>query len=122
MKREGEIFLTDQVQQVRAAVIGDMMADRYVFGSVNRISPEAPVPVNLVQTERAVLGGARPIRRPIWRLWGAMCMRQACAGKMKTAGCFMICSRKRRSTTAALLFGTDIARSRRCAFSARGSR
>lgn len=58
MKREGEIFLTDQVQQVRAAVIGDMMADRYVFGSVNRISPEAPVPVNLVQTERAVLGGA----------------------------------------------------------------
>ena len=30
MKREGEIFLTDQVQQVRAAVIGDMMADRYV--------------------------------------------------------------------------------------------
>ena len=72
MKREGEIFLTDQVQQVRAAVIGDMMADRYVFGSVNRISPEAPVPVNLVQTERAVLGGA----------WKTKDLRKRCAGWM----------------------------------------
>ena len=58
MKQEGEIFLREQVQHIRAAVIGDVMADRYIFGSVNRISPEAPVPVNLVQSEKSVLGGA----------------------------------------------------------------
>ncbi len=58
MKQEGEIFLREQVAAIRAAVIGDIMTDRYVSGSVNRISPEAPVPVNLVEAERAVLGGA----------------------------------------------------------------
>lgn len=58
MKVEGEQFLKEQVLSVRAAVIGDIMTDRYVFGEVNRISPEAPVPVNLVQSERSVLGGA----------------------------------------------------------------
>lgn len=58
MKAEGEQFLKEQVLGVRAAVIGDIMTDRYVFGEVNRISPEAPVPVNLVQSERSVLGGA----------------------------------------------------------------
>ncbi len=58
MKQEGTIFLREQVGKVRAAVIGDVMLDRYVSGSVNRISPEAPVPVALVQSERSVLGGA----------------------------------------------------------------
>lgn len=58
MKQEGEIFLREQVRRVRAAVIGDVMLDRYVSGRVDRISPEAPVPVALVETERSVLGGA----------------------------------------------------------------
>ena len=34
------------------------MLDRYVTGAVNRISPEAPVPVLTVEGERAVAGGA----------------------------------------------------------------
>lgn len=42
----------------RVAVIGDMMLDCYVEGSVSRISPEAPVPVLLVKSERAVAGGS----------------------------------------------------------------
>ena len=40
------------------AVIGDIMIDRYVSGSVNRISPEAPVPILLHHADRAVAGGA----------------------------------------------------------------
>src|SRR5262245_3868204 len=42
----------------KIAVIGDLIIDRYVNGEVNRISPEAPIPVmsNIVTTER--LGGA----------------------------------------------------------------
>ena len=48
----------DQFSQARVAVIGDVMLDCYVSGSVNRISPEAPVPVLRVLEERAVPGGA----------------------------------------------------------------
>ncbi|MFG1298844.1 D-glycero-beta-D-manno-heptose-7-phosphate kinase [Xanthobacter sp. V3C-3] len=40
------------------AVIGDVMVDRYIVGSVNRISPEAPVPVLVHGAERIVPGGA----------------------------------------------------------------
>ena len=39
-------------------VIGDIMLDRYIQGDVARISPEAPVPVVLVEKETAHLGGA----------------------------------------------------------------
>jgi D-beta-D-heptose 7-phosphate kinase/D-beta-D-heptose 1-phosphate adenosyltransferase len=44
--------------QARVLVIGDLMLDRYVFGDVTRISPEAPVPVVAVREERTVAGGA----------------------------------------------------------------
>jgi D-glycero-beta-D-manno-heptose-7-phosphate kinase len=51
-----EIF--SQVQQSFVAVIGDVMLDRYIWGSVTRISPEAPVPVVDVLKESNHLGGA----------------------------------------------------------------
>ena len=41
-------FLTKQLPNLKIAVVGDVMVDRYVFGDVSRISPEAPVPVRLV--------------------------------------------------------------------------
>jgi D-beta-D-heptose 7-phosphate kinase/D-beta-D-heptose 1-phosphate adenosyltransferase len=44
-------------------VVGDLMLDRYIKGSVNRISPEAPVPVVQVQQEFSVPGGAANIAR-----------------------------------------------------------
>ena len=44
--------------RTRALIIGDIMLDRYVIGDVNRISPEAPVPVFLSQSSKHVLGGA----------------------------------------------------------------
>lgn len=40
------------------AVMGDLMLDRFIWGAVSRISPEAPVPVVEVQRESAHLGGA----------------------------------------------------------------
>ncbi len=58
MKQDGERFLSQDILHIKVAVIGDMMTDRYVMGAVNRISPEAPVPVNLVKSQRSVLGGA----------------------------------------------------------------
>lgn len=42
----------------KVLVIGDIMLDTYVIGSVDRISPEAPVPVILKRRERNVPGGA----------------------------------------------------------------
>ncbi len=42
----------------RVLVVGDLMLDRYVYGTVDRISPEAPVPVVRVIRESHMLGGA----------------------------------------------------------------
>ena len=42
----------------RVLVVGDVMLDRYWFGEVSRISPEAPVPVVLIGREEQRLGGA----------------------------------------------------------------
>jgi len=48
----------DRLSDRRVAVIGDVMLDCYMSGTVSRISPEAPVPVMRVTEERAVPGGA----------------------------------------------------------------
>jgi len=48
----------DQFSKCRMLVIGDCMIDEYVWGSVDRISPEAPVPVVAVKRDNATLGGA----------------------------------------------------------------
>lgn len=51
-------FVAGKIRQLRIAVIGDVMLDRYFYGEVKRISPEAPVPVNRVKKITSVLGGA----------------------------------------------------------------
>ncbi len=43
--------------QVRIACIGDLMVDRYVYGEVARVSPEAPIPVLARRSDAAMLGG-----------------------------------------------------------------
>ncbi|MBU1342176.1 MAG: D-glycero-beta-D-manno-heptose-7-phosphate kinase [Proteobacteria bacterium] len=48
----------DDFKKVKALVIGDLMIDEYLWGSVDRISPEAPVPVVCVEKESQALGGA----------------------------------------------------------------
>lgn len=52
-------------------VIGDVMLDRYWFGNVERISPEAPVPIVHVQREEFRLGGAANVARNIAALGGS---------------------------------------------------
>ena len=51
-------MLLEKLQRARVLVVGDAMLDRYLFGDVERISPEAPVPVVRVTREEARLGGA----------------------------------------------------------------
>src|SRR4051812_13313925 len=44
-------------------VVGDVMLDRFVWGNVSRISPEAPVPVVSVESEAVYPGGAANVAR-----------------------------------------------------------
>jgi D-beta-D-heptose 7-phosphate kinase/D-beta-D-heptose 1-phosphate adenosyltransferase len=54
----------------RVLVVGDLMLDRFVYGSVERISPEAPIPVLQVERRLDVPGGAANVARNIAALGG----------------------------------------------------
>lgn len=56
-------FLQQAIAKARILVVGDVMLDRYWFGDVNRISPEAPVPVALVNRIEERAGGAANVAR-----------------------------------------------------------
>ena len=60
------------LQRARILVVGDVMLDRYWFGDVSRISPEAPVPVVKVGRNEERLGGAANVARNVAAL-GASC-------------------------------------------------
>lgn len=55
----------------KVMIIGDLMLDHYLMGEVERISPEAPVPVVRVESESHLLGGAGNVARNIASLSGA---------------------------------------------------
>lgn len=54
----------------RVLVLGDVMVDEYVWGTVSRISPEAPVPVVAVRSESLKIGGAGNVAVNIATLGG----------------------------------------------------
>ncbi|MFT6845520.1 MAG: rfaE bifunctional protein kinase chain/domain [Flavobacteriales bacterium] len=58
MNKEEILGLFEQFNQQRVLVIGDVMIDSYYWGKVERISPEAPVPVVSVHNKENRLGGA----------------------------------------------------------------
>lgn len=58
-------FPAQAVSRVNVLVVGDVMLDRYWFGEVDRISPEAPVPVVRVARREDRLGGAANVARNI---------------------------------------------------------
>lgn len=62
--------LLNRFPDLRLLVVGDLMLDRYVYGEVERISPEAPVPVVRVTREFAVPGGACNVALNIRALGG----------------------------------------------------
>ena len=57
--------------QVRILVIGDIIVDQFIWGSVSRISPEAPVPVVNVDREEFLLGGSANVLKNIFSLGGS---------------------------------------------------
>ncbi|MCK9240873.1 D-glycero-beta-D-manno-heptose-7-phosphate kinase [Desulfocurvus sp.] len=59
-----------RLRGARVLIVGDLVLDHYVIGSVGRISPEAPVPVVHVREERHLLGGAGNVARNVVSLGG----------------------------------------------------
>lgn len=59
---------TDRFKDVNVLVIGDIIVDHFIWGSVSRISPEAPVPVVNVTGENFLLGGSANVLNNIYSL------------------------------------------------------
>lgn len=51
-------FIKNTLPKIKILVLGDVMLDIYYYGEVKRISPEAPVPVTHVLSQKSTLGGA----------------------------------------------------------------
>jgi D-beta-D-heptose 7-phosphate kinase/D-beta-D-heptose 1-phosphate adenosyltransferase len=72
--------LLSAVRGTRVLVVGDLMLDRYVSGVVERVSPEAPVPVVRVEEESSAVGGAGNVAANVAAL-GATCRVVGLAGR-----------------------------------------
>ena len=55
--------LLERVRGLKVACVGDLMLDRYVYGEVSRISPEAPIPVLRTRRTTAMPGGVGNVAR-----------------------------------------------------------
>src|SRR5438477_9374665 len=72
LTRDRLLSLLDAASRRRVAVVGDAMLDVYLRGDVERLSPEAPVPVVRVRDRRYALGGAGNVAQNV-RAVGAQC-------------------------------------------------
>ncbi|MEX2526100.1 MAG: D-glycero-beta-D-manno-heptose-7-phosphate kinase [Gemmatimonadota bacterium] len=70
LSRHRAASLLQAMKGARVVVLGDVMLDRYLSGRVDRISPEAPVPVLRVEEERMSPGGAANVAVNVAALGG----------------------------------------------------
>jgi len=68
MRKERTKELLNRLSDIKVLVVGDIILDRYVHGRVERISPEAPVPVLEVEGEEFRLGGAANVAKNLTSL------------------------------------------------------
>jgi len=64
----------ERIKKAKVAVVGDLICDKYVIGKVERISPEAPVPVVRVEREAYFLGGASNVALNLKSLGCEVCL------------------------------------------------
>ncbi len=72
IQRHRLVALLESAKRYHVAVAGDAMLDVYLIGDVERISPEAPVPVVRVRDRRHAMGGAANVAQNVLAL-GASC-------------------------------------------------
>ena len=65
---ENLLNIVKRFHKARILVIGDIMVDHFVYGTVDRISPEAPVPVVQVKSEKLMPGGAANVVNNVSKL------------------------------------------------------
>lgn len=90
-----------RLQELRILVIGDVMLDRYLWGEVSRISPEAPVPIVDVMKEENRLGGAANVAVNLRHL-GATPVLCGCVGTDRYAELFAEALQKQGFTDAGI--------------------
>ncbi len=72
ISQEEALSIIDSFAKIKVGIIGDVMLDKYIFGKVRRISPEAPVPVVEVTKEKVSCGGAANVCSNISSLGGGV--------------------------------------------------
>ena len=70
----------------RVLCIGDAILDHFIYGSVERISPEAPIPVLRIEREDSMLGGAGNVVRNLVSLGAEVHFVPAISGGVETIG------------------------------------
>jgi D-beta-D-heptose 7-phosphate kinase/D-beta-D-heptose 1-phosphate adenosyltransferase len=84
MNFEEQIRLLNGFHSIRVLVLGDVMLDSFVYGTVERISPEAPIPVVRIEKTSDMPGGAANVARNVAAL-GAQCTLVGVVGQDTTA-------------------------------------
>ncbi|NUQ82206.1 MAG: D-glycero-beta-D-manno-heptose-7-phosphate kinase [Bacteroidetes bacterium] len=105
--QETRLFdLFERMKTCRVAVLGDLMIDRYIWGDVTRISPEAPVPIVEVTQESARLGGAANVGNNIVSLGGS-CFLAGVAGADSNGDALISMTRDLRINPAGIVRDPD---------------
>jgi D-beta-D-heptose 7-phosphate kinase/D-beta-D-heptose 1-phosphate adenosyltransferase len=94
--------ILDRFPGIRLAVVGDCMVDRFLWGRVDRISPEAPVPVVRLERETVKLGGAANVAHNI-RCLGAEVILVGVVGRDEAAATLMSLLQERSLTSAGIV-------------------
>lgn len=92
----------ESFRSLKALIIGDVMLDSYMWGKVNRISPEAPVPVVSVNRKENRLGGAANVALNIQAL-GATPILCASVGKDRAGELFLDLLKKQKLSAAGIV-------------------
>ena len=100
--KEKVIELFKKIANQKILIIGDVMIDAYLWGDVDRISPEAPVPIVTVKQRASRLGGAANVALNV-KAMGATPVLCTVIGQDEKAGTFMELMRKRQMATGGIL-------------------
>ena len=74
----------EQKNRPKILVVGDLILDEYIWGGINRISPEAPVPILETRSETLALGGAANVANNLVALGCVFCQFNSRAGSFNS--------------------------------------
>lgn len=105
ISREQLVNLFADFRNLKVLILGDVMIDSYLFGKVDRISPEAPVPVVLVNNKTNMLGGAANVALNILSLGAQPVLCSVIGDDVKGADFISLLEREHIDTSAIIRSG-----------------